>query len=592
MELLQFLRPNLEAMTRRGQSAAAWLGGRNLDLNALENQLRVNAFGLRDLALPSGGGTLFGAVPPQVFYKPWALAPNPRAARGATVLVGCNLGYGLNHVLTTHPALHAVLMVEPRPEMLALCLGMTDYRPFIDQGRLEFVAPDAESVWRALGRQDLRFIHGAVHLRPDTPSRQLGPEYARTVALVQKTLENVSVELNTLRKMQDVMVGNEIGNFRAAFARGSIAPLRDSAPGLAGLVVGAGPSLAELGPRLAPLAGEALTVTALQTLPAARALGITPDLCMAIDYSPGIVQVFERLDHDWAASIPFIYSTKVQPEVVRRYPGPAIPMWTLGGLATFLMHDREPVLDAGGNVSVALLRLLAWCGASRVTLAGQDFAWSGERSHVAGHHAQLPVRAFDPQRHIRLRNMEGGEIISTLSYISAQRDMEADIARLGIPVYNVYGGGVPLEGAEVVGPDEVAARGLLRSQPGALERFQAALRRAGRPRPVPVFEPRARQWGASLRAVQKRLGRLYGKAGARQDDIRQTLEQVLLFLKQDPLYTPYLYNEIMDLAGLARLSAAHAQGEFPQVRRILERALAKVREVDRALGADAPVRAA
>jgi len=92
--------------------------------------------------------------------------------------------------------------------------------------------------------------------------------------------------------------------------------------------------------------------------------------------------------------------------------------------------------------------------------------------------------------------------------------------------------------------------------------------------------------------VQKRLGRLYGKAGARQDDIRQTLEQVLLFLKQDPLYTPYLYNEIMDLAGLARLSAAHAQGEFPQVRRILERALAKVREVDRALGADAPVRAA
>lgn len=592
MELLQFLRPNLEAMTRRGQSAAPWLGGRNLDLNALEKQLRVNAFGLRDLPLPSGGGTLFGAVPPKVFYKSWTLAPNPRAARGATVIVGCNLGYGLNHVLTTHPPLHAVAVVEPRPEMLALCLGMTDYRPFIAQGRLEFVAPDAESIWRALGRQDLRFIHGAVHFRADMPSQQLGPEYARTAALVQKTMENVSIELNTLRRMQDVMVGNEIGNFRTAFARGSIGPLQDAARGVAGLVVGAGPSLAALGPRLAPLAADALTVTALQTLPAAQALGITPDLCMAIDYSPGIVQVFDRLDRDWAATIPFIYSTKVLPEVVERYPGPAIPMWTLGGLATFLMHDREPVLDAGGNVSVALLRLLAWCGAARVTLVGQDFAWSGERSHVAGHHAQRPVRAFDPARHVRLQNLHGEEIISTLSYISAQRDMEADIARLEMPVHNVYGGGLALAGAAVVGPGEVAAQGLLRSEPGALDRFRAALYRAGRPRPVPVFKPRAGQWQSSLRAVQKRLGRLYGKAGTRQNDIRQTLEQLLMFLKQDPLYTPYLYNEIMDLAGLARLSATHAPGEFTQVRRILARALAKVREMDRALGADSPLRAA
>ena len=592
MELLQFLRPNLEAMTRRGHSAAPWLGGRNLDLNALENQLCVNAFGLRDLPLPSGGGTLFGAVPPQMFYRSWQLAPGARPARGATVIVGCNLGYGLNHVLTTHPALHAVAVVEPRPEMLALCLGMTDYRPFIEQGRLEFVAPDAQSIWEALGRQDLRFIHGAIHFRADVPSQQLGPEYARTASLVQKTVENVSIELATLRRMQDVMVGNEIGNFRAAFARGSIAPLQGAARGVAGLVVGAGPSRAELGPRLAPLTEGALTVTALQTLPAARALGITPDLCMAIDYSPGIVQVFDRLDRDWAATIPFIYSTKVRPEVVQRYPGPAIPMWTLGGLATFLMHDREPVLDAGGNVSVALLRLLAWCGAARVTLVGQDFAWSGQRSHVAGHHAQLPVRAFDPERHMRLKNLAGEEIISTMSYVTAQRDMEADIARLGIPVHNVYGGGLPLAGAEVIGPDDVAARGLLHSEPGALERFQAALHRAASPRPVPVFQPRARQWGASLRAVQKRLGKLYGKAGTRQGDIRQTLEQVLMFLKQDPLYTPYLYNEVMDLAGLARLSTGHAPGEFSQVRRILERALAKVREIDRALGADVPVQAA
>lgn len=593
MELFQFFHKNLDAMARRNQSAAQWLGGRNLDLKALENQLRVNAFGLMDLPLP-GGGTLFGAIPPQVFYNSWQIAQEKgqRAARGATVIVGCNLGYGLNHVLTTHPALHAVAMIEPCPERLAQCLGMTDYSPFIEQGRLEFVAPDGQSIWDYLGRQDLRFIHGAIHFRADMPSRQLGPEYSRTAALAQKVMENVSIELATLRRMQDVMVGNEIKNFRAAFRRGSIRPLQGSAPGMTGLIVGAGPSLAELGPQVAALAGNALTVTALQTLPAARSLGIKPDLCMAIDYSPGIVKVFDRLDHEWAADIPFIYSTKVQPEVVERYPGPAIPMWTLGGLATFLMHDREPVLDAGGNVSVALLRLLAWCGASRVALVGQDFAWSGEKSHVAGHHANAPTRTFDPTKHMRLQNLSGEEVISTMSYVSAQRDMEADVSSLALPVYNIYGGGLPIAGAEVVTVDDVASRGLLHSEAGALERFRHALHKAGQAQPVPVFEARARQWGSSLRSVQKRLAKLYKKAASRQRDIHQTLEQTLQFLKQDPLYTPYLYNEVIDIAALVRLSSGHAPGELSEVRRILERAMTKVHEIDDALSAGVPVQAA
>ncbi len=593
MDFLQFLEPNLQAMKRRGQSAAPWLRGRNLDPKALEKQLLVNAFGLMDLRLV-GGASLFGAVPPQVHYKGWTVPTRQadKAAKGATVLVGCNLGYGLNHILTTHVPTHAVAVVEPRPEMLALCLGMTDYTGFIDQGRLAFAAPEPAQVFAQLSRLDLRFIHGAVFLRDDLPSRQLGPEYARASAMVARVMDNVSIELATMRRMQDVMVGNEIENFRESFGRGSIRSLEGAARGVTGLIVGAGPSLAEAGPAVAEAARGALTVTALQSLPACRAVGIRPDLCMAIDYSPGILEVFKRLDADWAREIPFIYSTKVMPEVVRRYPGPAIPLWTLGGLATFLMHDREPVLDAGGNVSVALMRLLAWCGASRLALVGQDFAWSGEKSHVAGHHAQKARRVFDPARHVRLTNMRGEEVVSTMSYITAQRDMEDDVRRLGLPTVNIYGGGLEIRGTEAVSPEQAAARGLLDSEPGAAGRFLAALTDCARPQPVPVFEPRAAQWGASLRAVQKRLGKLYKKAAARRREIHETLGQLMAFLKQDPLYVPYLYNEIMDLGGLALLTRRHEPGELAEVRRILARVLDKVRAMDRALGPDAARHAA
>lgn len=593
MDVFQFLEPNLEAMERRGHSAAAWLRGRNLDLKTLEKQLLVNAFGLMDLRL-QGGASLFGAIPPQVHYKGWTLSENQgtRAAKGATVIVGSNLGYGLNHVLTTHPPTHAVTMIEPHPEMLALCLGMSDYTGFIDQGRLTFVAPDGQNIWEHLGRQDLRFIHGVIHLREDTPSRQLGPDYARACALTTRTMENVSIELATLRRMQDVMVGNEIANFRSAFRRGTIRPMQGMASGVTGLIVGAGPSLAHLGPEIAAQNHSAFTVTALQTLPAVMNVGIRPDLCMAIDYSPGIVKVFEHLDPEWAAEIPFIYSTKVLPEVVKRYPGPTIPMWTLGGLATFLMRDREPVLDAGGNVSVALMRLLVWCGASRIALLGQDFAWSGDKSHVAGHHANAPTRDFDPTKHIRLPNMHGEQIISTMSYISAQRDMEADAQRLDIPVFNIYGGGLEIQGTEVVTPAQAAERGLLHSEAGAVERFEQSIGTALTPQPVPVFQPRAAQWTSSLRSVQKRLTKLYKKARLHQKEITQTLEQVLTFLKQDPLYTPYLYNEVIDLAGLARLGGSHEPGEMAEVKRILARTLNKVREIDGTLGIGAGKQAA
>ncbi|BBD06927.1 motility associated factor glycosyltransferase family protein [Desulfovibrio ferrophilus] len=589
MELYQFLEANLQALEEKKSPVVPWLRGQDFDLISLENQLVVNRFGLVDLPL-NENLSMFANVPPQAYYSRWT-APEP-ATKSATVIVGCNLGYGLNHLLTTLPPLHPVAVLEPRPELLAACLAMTDYTGFIKQGRLTFIPPHPEALHQALCAFDLQFIYGAVKFRSDIPSRQLGPEYARWSETAQKTMENIAMELTTLRRMQDTMVGNEIGNFRQAFANGSVTGLADSAKGLTGVILGAGPSLAEFGPQIAANPGGALYATALQTLPAVHAQGIKPHMCMVIDYSPGVKNVFKRLDMEWAKDIPLIYSTKVRPDVIEMYPGPTIPMWTIGGLATYIMRDLEYVMDAGGNVSVALMRFFERCGISRMLLVGQDFAWKGEHSHVKGHHAQPTKRAFDPVRHVKLKNMHGEEIISAMSYVTAQRDMQVDCKRMDIPVYNLYGGGLEIEGSTVVTLDDITRGDLLASKDGALERFGLAMGRAQSPRTRPTFEPRLGAWTSSLKSAQKRLHKMFKKSAKKQGEIRGMLGHVLMFLKQDPLYTPYIYNEFMDIAAMSKLGGTHGMKEFTKIKNIFARVLEKVKEIDEAMSKQAGEKAA
>jgi hypothetical protein len=48
-----------------------------------------------------------------------------------------------------------------------------------------------------------------------------------------------------------------------------------------------------------------------------------------------------------------------------------------------------------------------------------------------------------------------------------------------------------------------------------------------------------------------------------------------------PLYLPYLFNETIDLAGLAKTRHSYNPADFSEFKRIGKSILAKVREVDR-----------
>jgi len=580
------LQKNLETLIKTGAPVAHWLSQRQVDLEDIETRVFANRWGLRDWRMADGQG-LFEALPPPAHYGGWN-AEADNAATSVTVVVGCNLGYGLNHVLTSTPNSHKVLLVEPDPTMLVACLGQTDYSPFIELNKLFILVPDEDAVQNALFQADVQFLFGRIYLRSDTPSQQLGPEYARWTRFVQEQLENFSVELSTLRLRQDVMVGNELRNFKRAMTDGSVSSLQDAAKGLTVVILGAGPSLAQFAPALAERRGDALYATALQTLPALQKLGLKPDFAMAIDYSDGMLAVYDRLDPEFAKDIPLLYSTKLKPEVLAKYPGPTLPIWTHGGLGTFTMNGSEFILDAGGNVSVALFRFLTWCGVSRIALAGQDFAWKGETSHVAGHHAS----GYIHPNTMHMQNRDGETIYSTLSYITGLRDLEKSIAATATPVYNLYGGGADVKGATHLTLAELDAQGILASTPHAAERFRRALAAAKTPRPHPGFQAKAASWNDSLRHVQKRLEKLFRKLPTKQTEIWETLQQVHMFLRHDPLYLPYLFNELMDVAGLLHAGRRFQLKDLTTFKQIVKRIVVKVREIDASLAQGPEDRAA
>lgn len=583
----QYLADNLAALSRVNPALLAWLSAAREGSDGLaadEARIVKNRLGLLDWQLPSGA-CLFETLSPQAVYQRWIPEESPE--RAATFIVGVNLGYGLNRVLTGTPDSHKVLALEPDPGMLLACLSQTDYRPFIAAGKLHLVPPDKDCLERFIHQLDMHVYFGKVYLRGDMPSQQIGPAYARWTEEVRAALEAFSVELSTLRRKQDVMVGNELRNYRRASAQRSLLALQGRARGLTAVIVGAGPSLAQTGPALAQnlAAGNALVVCGFQTLPALHRVGIRPHLSLGLDFNRTLESVYEHLDSDWAANIPLIYSTKMDPQVVARYPGPALGLWTLGGLSTYVGQGRELVIDAGGNVGVAMFRFLACCGVSDFLLLGQDFGWRGDSVHAPGHFKHGPGYRFNPKRHVLLKDPDGGEVYSSVQYAASKRELEASIAQSKARVRNVWGGGAAIEGAERISPDEaLACLAKQDAQPRAA--FLAALAECLQQAPAPVFEARSPGWTTSLRNVEKRLARLFDTPAASRQEIHQTLLQVEAFLKQDPLYLPYLFNEIVDLGGLLRTRSTYALADLGELRRLFKRVLSKVREMDRYLAVD------
>lgn len=578
---LSFLERNVKVLKKHRFAVVEWLLASEDPIPEIRARFVSNRWKLPDWKL-STGKTLFEDAPPTQCYRDWT--PKEGAATGATIVVGCNLGYGINSILAKTPDSHKILVIEPRPEMLSVCLSQTDYTPFFEIGKLIFLPPDQEKIRQALFKKlMLQYEFGKIDLHCDRPSRGIGPEYRDWYERCKFLLKDFSIEMNTWRVHHESMIRNELDNLPRAVNEGSLLRVRGCGNGSTGVIFGAGPSLEQFASFFAENSGKTLYCAPFQILPALRSHGLKPHFSLAIDFSPAMMKTYDRVDSEWLKEIPLIYSCKVRKEMVDAYPGRTLPLWTVGGLGGGLWNGSELVLNTGRNVGIALLRFLVFCGVRRIVFAGCDFAWKGAHTHAAGHVSDGTPVQFDSSRHVELKNKFGESIYSHPVYLTALAELETEIRHCGVSAFNLYGGYAGIEGAQDVDQAGILEKGLLNSEPGSVANLMEKLMTARKSEIVRRFEARGPNWGPSLKSVQKRLEKLFLKPEYNKKDIEETLRQVLFFLGQDPLYQPLLIAEIRSLTGLVFTKVHYSLKDLIFCKQLFKTVLRKVREMDRML---------
>jgi hypothetical protein len=581
MDVFSHLESNLAALERVCPDFHAWFREREQNWFDWGEKVFSNRQGWLDLWF-SAKSSLLGIMPPGNFYAAWN--PEMKGVKGASIICGCNLGYSLNALLGRTEAGHTVAVTDPHPEMLALCLGITDYRDRLLQGRLLFFPPQKSAQEKVLSGMDMQFYHGAVYFWADVPSMQIGPEYERLNIQCRDVLQKYKVQTGTLRRRQDTVVGNELDNYARAFRDGVLGRVNGTLSGRSAVVLGAGPSLEKFGPELAANRDRAVYAAGLQTLPALYRLGIKPHLCMAIDYTTALLKPFEKVDDNWLRDIPLIYSTKVHPRVVERYPGPRMGVWTRGGLGTLVFKDKNLLLDTGGSVNVALVRLFLEMGVDRMLFAGMDFGWKGESSHAPGHHA-ADLRRKNGAKGVEARKNADREVVyTTPSYLTSLWELEKTVAeRPGVGFGNLFGGHMDISGSKRIAARDTGSF-LGRASADVQENLAAMKEQARLNSSLPVFEKRAGQWAASFRRLLKRMDKLFTRPEKNEREIRRALGEMRLFVNQDPLYLTYLQPEIIDINGLEKMKDEYVRGDLVRVKQIVKRILKKIQHVDRTAG--------
>jgi hypothetical protein len=578
MNIQNNLYKNLRVLEKKQPAVARFISSAQVNQQEILANIIINQSNYIDWKMPDGS-TLLGNNPDLTNNYRHCIPAEDNKTR-ISFLVGLNLGYGLNQVLQKSPDGHKVGVLEPKVEILLACLILNDYTSFIESAKLFFLVPENSYLQNIMYDFDVHDLWGKMHIHLDEPSMRLGQEYVHWYYELARVLKRSYMEMKTLRLGQDRMVSNELDNFTEALDAGSIKPLYQAANRLQTIILGVGPSLTRFVDEIKKSKEESLLVTSLQALPALKNIGIKPHICMCIDFTKGMRRVYERLDQDWARDIPMIYSTKTDPQVISSYPGPKLPVWCKGGLGTHIVSVQEPILDAGSNVAVALIRFFYWAGVRQFVLAGQDFAWSGESTHLNGHHASQKKFNFNPKSHIQLKNKYGQNIFTTQTYLSAITDLEESLKVVrDCEVYNLYGGGIQIQGSvdiDSLNDIENVRQSSIKDNEIFWQKFASCFRSQPRPN-LPLDTS---NWVTSLRRVEKRVEKLFKRLDQNQVHIQKAIQQIDLFLRQNPLYVAYIYNEIRDIQLLINQRREFNSKDLAKCKQIIKKVIKKIKEIE------------
>jgi len=566
---------NLLALKKTQPELWRWISS-NIDLTeVVKKKVKVNKFNLPDFELSHG--YLMEDIDLKAYVSWIRTIKNSKLL----VLIGSSLGYGIA-ILNKEGFKSNLIVVEPDPYLLFASLGISDFSYLIRNKKLLFATSLTSHLRSAFERFIPYILHSQVKIVLDWVNLKIGEKYKEAFERAKSVLKDTILSVSTIRRRQEETIENEIQNFKRIFTDGSLFPLKGKLKDFYCMVIGAGPSLEENYELIKFAKQKIITASAFQTLPVLYRFNLKPSFAMALDYTATLLKVYDKIPLKWLEDIPLIYSPKINPEVLSKYPGMTIPVWTTGGLGTYVNPKKDIVIESGGNVSVAIIRLLYEFGIKEFFLIGQDFSWRSESTHSKGHHASEEKFKYDPKEHIKITNRYGETIYTAGPYLSAVHEIEKDIEEKHLKIYNLYDRGVEIKGSAYLDPkDFITFLDKVDKNQEAL--FLKFIKECKQPRPLPKIDFESEIWHKSLSNVEKRLKKLYKRYTKNQQEIKQVYNEILIFLAQHPIYTPYIHNEMLELSLFSSVKDTFLPADFRKTSKILKSIKEKVKKIDKKL---------
>lgn len=185
-----------------------------------------------------------------------------------------------------------------------------------------------------------------------------------------------------------------------------------------------------------------------------------------LSYDPGqgnMIGVFRKIIDENDDKFPLIFGTSIYSDIVKEYRGPMAHMITeQDTISQYYLQNTdgkkfEKVNDAP-SIAVLALELLYKLGCSKIILVGQNLSYYKGQNYSSDMDKERNINIdLNSNSIIKLKDVYGNEVESSITYISAKEQMEAYIKIFNkkIEIINTTKYGAAIEGTTFKNLDEI-----------------------------------------------------------------------------------------------------------------------------------------
>ncbi|MEK4342772.1 motility associated factor glycosyltransferase family protein [Brevibacillus sp. FSL L8-0710] len=180
--------------------------------------------------------------------------------------------------------------------------------------------------------------------------------------------------------------------------------------------------------------------------------GIYPDAACTYDGKEANHLVFSKVVERGIIDIPLFYGSMVGYETVQKYPGPMMHFMVGGDYFSSFVLKRlndTPVdfVNPAKSIAIITLQLLYKLGCNPIILAGQNFAYTEDRTYAQGMAFNNELSTTHMEQAIVVKDVGGNDVYTNRGLNSFREEMESHIAKLSdLEVINTTKGGARIKG--------------------------------------------------------------------------------------------------------------------------------------------------